>query len=159
MSTQSPTTPVHTEIVVEAPIERAFEVFTRDMDSWWPADMHIIEGELAGMVFEPQVGGRIYDRNTEGHECTWARVLAYDPPDRVVFSWDISTQWQIETDPDRTSEVEVRFVAESDTRTRVELEHRGIERHGEGWEAMYGAVSSPDGWRKGLAAFAAALAA
>jgi uncharacterized protein YndB with AHSA1/START domain len=84
-------------------------------------------------------------------------VLGYEPPHRLVFSWDITTQWQIETDPDRTSEVEVRFIAESDTQTRVELEHRGIERHGDGWEGMYGAVSSPGGWSKGLAAYAAAL--
>jgi uncharacterized protein YndB with AHSA1/START domain len=157
MSTQSTAAPVRTEIVVEAPVERAFDVFTRGMASWWPRDMHIIEGELADMVFEPCVGGRIFDRNTRGDECTWARVLGYEPPHRVVFSWDITTQWQTETDPDRTSEVEVRFIAESDTQTRVELEHRGIERHGEGWEGMYGAVSSPGGWSKGLAAYAAAL--
>jgi uncharacterized protein YndB with AHSA1/START domain len=159
MSTQSTAAPVRTEIVVEAPVERAFDVFTRGIASWWPRDMHIIEGELADMVFEPRVGGRIFDRNTHSDECAWARVLGYEPPHRVVFSWDITTQWQIETDPDRTSEVEVRFIAESDTQTRVELEHRGIERHGDGWEGMYGAVSSPGGWSKGLAAFAAALSA
>jgi uncharacterized protein YndB with AHSA1/START domain len=159
MSTQSTAAPVRTEIVVEAPVERAFDVFTRGIASWWPRDMHIIEGELADMVFEPRAGGRIFDRNTHGDECAWARVLDYEPPHRVVFSWDITTQWQIETDPDRTSEVEVRFIAESDTQTRVELEHRGIERHGDGWEGMYGAVSSPGGWSKGLAAFAAALSA
>ncbi|MGZ4167136.1 MAG: SRPBCC family protein [Solirubrobacteraceae bacterium] len=159
MSTQSTAAPVRTQIVVEAPMERAFDVFTREMASWWPADHHILEGELAEMVFEPRVGGRIYDRNVDGGECTWARVLAYEPPGRLVFSWDITPQWQIETDPDRTSEVEVRFIAETDSRTRVELEHRALERHGDGWEGVYGAVSSDGGWPKTLAAFAAHAAA
>jgi len=159
MTMQSSAAPVRTRTVVEAPINRAFEVFTREMKSWWPSDHHILDGEVAEMIFEPRLGGRIYDRGTDGQECTWARVLAYEPPDRVVFSWDISPQWVTETDLDRTSEVEVRFIAETQSRTRVELEHRGLERHGGGWEGMYGAVSSDGGWPKTLAAFAARLAA
>jgi uncharacterized protein YndB with AHSA1/START domain len=158
MSTQSVASPVRTSILVEAPQERAFEVFTADMASWWPADKHVLEGELAGMVFEPRVGGRIYDRAVDGSECSWARVLAYEPPSRVVFSWDIDLRWQIETDPGRASEVEVRFIAETDARTRVELEHRALERHGDGWESMRDAVGSPNGWGDGLRAFAAYLA-
>jgi uncharacterized protein YndB with AHSA1/START domain len=158
MSTQSVASPVRTSILVEAPQERAFEVFTADMASWWPADKHVLEGELAGMVFEPRVGGRIYDRAVDGSECSWARVLAYEPPSRVVFSWDIDLRWQIETDPERASEVEVRFIAETDTRTRVELEHRALDRHGDGWESMRDAVGSPNGWGDGLRAFAAYLA-
>jgi uncharacterized protein YndB with AHSA1/START domain len=159
MSTQSTAAPVRTEIVVDAPIDRAFDVFTADMGSWWPPTNHILEAELAEMVFEPRVGGHIYDRGVDGSESRWARVLAYEPPDRVVFSWDINLQWQIETDPARTSEVEVRFIAESPTRTRVELEHRGIDRHGDGWESMHGAVGSPNGWGGGLEAFAQRLGA
>ncbi|MFL5862391.1 MAG: SRPBCC family protein [Solirubrobacteraceae bacterium] len=159
MSTQSTAALVRTQVVVEAPAERAFAVFTQDMASWWPEDHHIVGGVLAEMVFEPRVGGRIYDRNTEGGECIWARVLAYEPPDRLVFSWDITPQWQIETDPDRTSEVEVRFIAETDSRTRVELEHRALERHGEGWDGIYEAVRSAGGWPKTLGAFAARAAA
>jgi len=157
MTTQSTAAPARTSIVVEAPIARAFEVFTADIGSWWPPSHHILEGELAEMVFEPRVGGHVYDRATDGSECRWARVLAYEPPDRVVFSWDINLQWQIETDPERTSEVEVRFVAENATRTRVELEHRHIERHGDGWESMRASVGSPDGWAGGLEAFAGRL--
>jgi uncharacterized protein YndB with AHSA1/START domain len=159
MTTQSTAAPVRTQIVVDASIERAFDVFTADMGSWWPKDHHLLEAELAEMVFEPRVGGHICDRGVDGSESRWARVLAYEPPDRVVFSWDISLQWQIETDPARTSEVEVRFIAESPTRTRVELEHRGIERHGDGWESMQAAVGSPNGWGSGLGAFAQRLAA
>ena len=158
MSTQFVAAPVHTSIVVEAPQERAFEVFTADIGSWWPADKHILQGELAEMEFEPRVGGRIIDRAVDGSESAWARVLAYEPPNRLVFSWDISLRWQIETDTERTSEVEVRFIAEGGARTRVELEHRGLERHGEGWEAMRDAVGSPNGWGDGLRSFAAHLA-
>lgn len=141
------TAPSVTEtIIVDAPIERAFEVFTAGIGSWWPPSHHILQAELAEMVFEPRVGGHIIDRGTDGSECRWARVLAYEPPTRVVFSWDITLGWQIETDASRASEVEVRFIPESAHRTRVELQHRGIERHGEGWESMHSAVGSPDGW-------------
>ena len=151
-------TAVGTSIVVDAPVETAFAVFTQDMDSWWPKEHHILEAPLARMEFEPRVGGEIYDVGTDGSECHWARVLAYEPPHRVVFSWDITLQWQIETDHARTSEIEVRFLAESPTRTRVELEHRHIDRHGEGWESMRDGVGSDGGWKVGLAAFAERLA-
>src|SRR5581483_196003 len=90
---------VRTEIIAEAPIEHAFKVFTADIGSWWHPEHHILDGELAEMVFEPRVGGHIIDRATDGTECRWARVLAYDPPHRVVFSWDISLDWELETDP------------------------------------------------------------
>jgi uncharacterized protein YndB with AHSA1/START domain len=150
-------TSVRTSIVVGAPIERAFSVFTDDIGSWWPPEHHILEAELAEMVFEPREGGHVYDRGVDGSECRWARVLAYEPPSRVVISWDIDTRWQIETDVERTSEVEVRFLSEAPDRTRVELEHRHLERHGEGWEKMRDAVGSPDGWAAGLRAFAERL--
>ena len=157
MTTQLAGTSVHTSIVVDAPVERAFDVFTRDIGSWWPPEHHILEAELAEMVFEPRAGGSVYDRAVDGSECRWARVLAYEPPRRFVISWDINLQWQIEADPERTSEVEVRFIPESAERTRVELEHRNLERHGEGWEGMRDAVGSPDGWGVGLRRFAERL--
>jgi uncharacterized protein YndB with AHSA1/START domain len=109
------------------------------------------------MVFEPEMGGNVYDVGTDGSECRWARVLAYEPPNRIVFSWDISLQWQIESDPAKTSEVEVRFVPEGAGCTRVELEHRHIDRHGDGWKGMRDAVGSPDGWGVGLRNFAQRL--
>jgi uncharacterized protein YndB with AHSA1/START domain len=113
--------------------------------------------DIAETVFEPRAGGHIYDRGVDGSECRWARVLAYEPPDRVVFSWDISPQWQVETDLDKTSEVEVRFHAESPERTRVELVHRNIERHGAGWEAVREGVDSAGGWPLYLQRFAEVL--
>ena len=143
--------------MVEGSIERAFSVFTNDIGSWWNPDHHILEAELAEMVFEPREGGYVYDRGVDGSECRWARVLAYDPPNRLVISWDINTQWQLETDPDRTSEVEVRFVAEGADRTRVDLEHRNLDRHGDGWEQMRDAVGSSEGWPAGLRALAERL--
>ena len=152
--TDTKATAVSTSIVVDAPAAVAFAIFSEDMASWWPPDHHILQSALASMVFEPRQGGRIYDVGVDGSECQWGRVLAYEPPDRVVFSWDISLQWQIEADLDRTSEVEVRFIAEERGRTRVELEHRRLNRHGEGWEGMRDAVGSPEGWDVGLHRFA-----
>ena len=154
MSMQMADTSVRAQVVVEAPLELAFEVFTEQMPSWWNPDHHILEGELAEMVFETRVGGHIYDRGVEGSECHWARVLAYEPPHRVVFSWDISAQWKLETDLEKTSEVEVRFTSEGAERTRVELEHRHLDCHGPGWEDMRDAVGSPGGWPDGLLRFA-----
>jgi uncharacterized protein YndB with AHSA1/START domain len=139
-------TAVRTSIVVDAPADRAFAVFTEDIGSWWPADHHIIEAPLAEMVFEAREGGDVYDRGTDGSECRWASVLAYEPPERLVISWNINRSWKVEPDLARRSEVEVRFVPESENRTRVELEHRHLDRHGDGWEAMRDGVGSPDGW-------------
>jgi uncharacterized protein YndB with AHSA1/START domain len=154
MTVQATDTAVRASIVVEAPVERAFSVFTDDIGSWWNPDHHIIEAQLAEMVFEPREGGHVYDRGVDGSECRWARVLAYEPPNRFVISWDINLQWQLETDLDKTSEVEVRFIPEGPDRTRVELEHRNLDRHGDGWEQMRDAVGSPEGWGAGLQGFA-----
>jgi uncharacterized protein YndB with AHSA1/START domain len=145
---------VRTQVVVEVPIERAFSVFTEDFDSIKPREHNMLAVEIAESVFEPREGGRVYDRGVDGSECQWARVLAYEPPDRVVFSWDISPQWQIETNHERTSEVEVRFVSETSERTRVELEHRHLDRHGEGWESERDGVGGEGGWPLYLQRFA-----
>jgi uncharacterized protein YndB with AHSA1/START domain len=147
MTTQ---TAFSTSLVVDAPVETAFDVFTADIASWWPPEHHLLQAPLSTMVFEPRVGGHVYDVGIDGTECRWARVLAYEPPSRVVFTWDISPAWQIQTDPAKTSEVEVRFVPEGEARTRVELEHRHLDRHGDGWEGVREAVGSSGGWSVGL---------
>jgi len=157
MTMQAADTSVRTSITVEAPIDRAFAMFTDGIGTWWPPENHILQAELAEMVFEPRVGGHVYDRGVDGSESRWARVLAYEPPGRVVISWDINPRWEIEADPAKTSEVEVRFTAEGPERTHVELEHRNLDRHGEGWEQMRDAVGSPNGWS--LQPFADALQA
>ena len=159
MSTQATETSVQTSIVVEAPLERAFTVFVEDFDRIKPREHNMLGADVAETVFEQHVGGHIYDRGVDGSECRWARVLAYEPPDRVVFSWDISPQWQLETDAGKTSEVEVRFVAETPERTRVELEHRNLDRHGAGWEGAREGVAGDQGWPLYLRRYAGLLTA
>jgi uncharacterized protein YndB with AHSA1/START domain len=159
MSTQAAETSVRSSIVVEAPLERAFSVFTDGIGTWFPPEYNLLDVEIAERVFEPRAGGRVYDRGVDGSECHWARVLAYEPPNRVVISWDISPRWQIETDPEKTSEVEVRFISEAPERTRVELEHRNLDRHGEGWEQTRESVGGEGGWPGCLRSFAERIAA
>jgi uncharacterized protein YndB with AHSA1/START domain len=146
MNTHLPVTSVKQSIVVEAPIERAFRVFTEEFGSFKPPEHNLLAVPIAETVFEPRVGGHVYDRGVDGSECRWARVLAYEPPNRVLLSWDISPRWQIETDPEKTSEWEVRFTAETPHRTRVELEHRKLDRHGEGWQGVRDGVAGDQGW-------------
>jgi uncharacterized protein YndB with AHSA1/START domain len=158
MSTHATATSVRSAIVVEAPIERAFEVFTQDFGSFKPPEHNMLQVEIAETVFEPRIGGSLYDRGVDGSECRWARVLDYEPPHRVRLSWDINPQWQIESDPERTSEWVVRFVAETPDRTRVELEHRNLDRHGDGWEGVREGVGGDQGWPLYLERFAERLA-
>ena len=157
MSTQAAETSVRTSIVVEAPIERAFSVFTNDFGSFKPPEHNLLGAQLAETVFEPRVGGSLYDRGVDGSVCRWARVLVYEPPHRVVLSWDISPQRQIESDLSKASEFEVRFIAEAPERTRVELEHRHLDRHGAGWEGVRDGVAGDQGWPLYLARYADVL--
>jgi len=137
---------IRRQIIVPASIDRAFAVFTERFGDFKPPEHNLLGAPIVETVFEARVGGNIVDRAADGSECRWARILAYEPPNRVVFSWDIDPRWSLETDPDQTSEVEVRFVAESPARTRLELEHRLIERHGPGWEGVSAGVDSDEGW-------------
>jgi uncharacterized protein YndB with AHSA1/START domain len=143
--TDSATTVIR-EIVVPVPIDVAFAGFTGRFGDFKPPEHNLLGGPIAETVFEPHVGGAIVDRGADGSECRWARILAYDPPARVIFSWDIGPTWQLETDHANTSEVEVRFVAEAPDRTRVELEHRHLDRHGPGWEGVRGGIADAQGW-------------
>jgi uncharacterized protein YndB with AHSA1/START domain len=146
MSIQADSTTIQLSIVVEAPLERAFHVFVDDFDQIKPREHNMLAVDIEETVLEPRAGGRIFDQGVDGSECQWARVLAFEPPNRLVFSWDISPRWQIETDLDNTSEVEVRFIAETPGRTRVELEHRNLDRHGPGWESARDGVAADQGW-------------
>ncbi|MDO3683159.1 SRPBCC family protein [Micromonospora sp. C28ISP2-4] len=137
---------VRRQIVVDAPVERAFAVFTERFGDFKPKEHNLLSSPIAETVFEPKVGGHIYDRAEDGSACAWARILVFEPPDRLVFSWDISPAWQLEQDLDNASEVEVRFVAETPQRTRVELEHRNLDRHGPGWESVRDGVGNDQGW-------------
>jgi uncharacterized protein YndB with AHSA1/START domain len=146
MSLDTTNTAVKHTIVVDAPLERAFEVFTKDFGKFKPKEHNLLAVPIAETVFEPRVGGHIYDRGTDGSECRWARVLAYEPPSRVLLTWEISPQWRLDTDPNNTSEWELRFTAETPNRTRLELEHRELDRHGAGWESVRDGVAGDGGW-------------
>jgi uncharacterized protein YndB with AHSA1/START domain len=157
--TQTDAAAVRREIVVNAPIEKAFTVFTDRFGDFKPPEHNIMRAPIAETVFEPKVGGNIVDRGVDGSECRWARILAYEPPHRVVFSWDIGPNWQVESDPNLTSEVEVTFTAETPDRTRVKLEHRHIDRHGPGWESVRDGVGHDQGWPLYLDRYAALFGA
>jgi len=144
--TETPAPVVRREIIVDAPVAAAFSAFVERFGEFKPAEHNLLKVPIAETVFEPHVGGHIIDRGIDGSECKWARVLSYDPPDRVVFSWDISPRWDIEPEPENTSVVEVRFIAENAQSTRVELEHRDIEHHGPGWQGVADGVADDAGW-------------
>jgi uncharacterized protein YndB with AHSA1/START domain len=144
--TQSEVPPVRKSVVVNTRIDRAFELFVDKFDAIKPREHNLLAVPVAETIFEPRVGGHIYDVGTDGSVCRWARVLVYEPPSRVVFSWDIGPTWRLEADPAKTSEVEVRFIAESDSRTRVELEHRHLERHGPAWRSVADGIEGDAGW-------------
>jgi uncharacterized protein YndB with AHSA1/START domain len=144
---------VRQSLVVEAPREQAFAVFTERMTSWWPLETHSIGTKpVTAAVVEPRAGGRWFERSADGSECDWGRVLVWEPPERVVLSWQLTADWR--SDPDLHTEVEVRFHAEDERRTRVELEHRGLEAFGGRAEEMRGVFDSDGGWRGLLAQFA-----
>ena len=153
---QSSTT-VRKEIVVDVDVDEAFKTFTERFGDFKPREHNLLGAPIVETVFDSHVGGHICDRAADGSECRWSRILAYEPPHRVVFSWDIGPTWQVESDLRNTSEVEVRFIAEAPGRTRVELEHRHIDRHGPGWEGVAFGVGADEGWPLYLERFAGLL--
>ncbi len=144
---------VRKSVVVNAPITRAFEVFTSEIGDWWPASHHIGKQPYKTAVLEQRVDGRWFERAIDGSECDWGRVLAWEPPLRVLLAWGIGPDWQFEPDMEKASEVEVRFIQESPESTRVELQHRKIERHGAGAESMRSSVDAQGGWQGVLELF------
>ena len=146
---------VRQSIVVDAPPDRAFTVFTQRMQSWWPMESHRIGGKpITDLVTEPRAGGRWYERAEDGSECDWGRVVAWEPPARVVLTWEVSHDWK--PAPEIHTEIEVRFTPEGENRTRVDLEHRGLEAFGEHTARMRSIFGSDGGWGGLLARFAAA---
>ena len=141
---QATIAPVRRSIVVAAPAERAFEVFTDGFASWWPSSHSLVEGGWGTAFIEPRRGGRWYERGATGEECVWGEVLAYEPPSLLRLSWRIDGEWRVDPDPSHASEIEVRFIAEGD-RTRVEIEHRGFERQ-QGGDSVASSVAAEGGW-------------
>jgi Activator of Hsp90 ATPase homolog 1-like protein len=148
--------PVRREVVVPAGRARAFEVFTAGMTGWWPKDHHIGSAPIEEVVIEPREGGRWYTRHTDGSETSTGYVAAWEPPSRVVVTWQITADWQF--DASLITTVEVRFTEDGPERTRVELEHRDLERFGHEAERMRQMFDSPGAWDSTLAAYAGALA-
>ena len=145
----------HSITVPVAP-ERAFACFTEGMGSWWPPEYTWAQQTLEEIAIEPHEGGRCFERGRHGFSCDWGRVVACEPPGRLLFTWQISPQRVPQPDPDRASLVEVRFRAAAGAATVVELEHRDFDRHGEGAAGYRAAMDSPQGWPLILERFAAA---
>jgi uncharacterized protein YndB with AHSA1/START domain/uncharacterized damage-inducible protein DinB len=138
--------PVKKSVTVKANAEHAFNVFTEGFDTWWPRGHHIGKQPLVKAVIEPRAGGRCFGREADGTECDWGRVLTWEPPHRFVLAWQIDPRWQYEPDITKASEVEIRFTPEAGGMTRVDLEHRNFERHGEGGGLIRTGVDGPNGW-------------
>jgi uncharacterized protein YndB with AHSA1/START domain len=157
--TTTDATSVRCEVTVDVPRAEAFRVFTEDFDAIKPRDHSILEVANAETVLEAHAGGAVYDRGVDGSICRWGRVLVFEPPERLVLAWDIGPTWQIQSDPALASEVEVRFVEAGPGRTRVELVHRHLDRHLDGWQQMRDSVGGDDGWPLYLRRFAELMAA
>ncbi len=159
MMTQETDTSVHKTVTVAASQERAFEVYTAGFGSWWPKEHHIGAADMATGTFEPKAGGRWYETGVDGSECDWGRVLVWEPPHRIVHTWQLQGDWKYDADPAKGSEVEIRFVAEGPNTTRVELTHRSFDRHGDGAHSVRDGVSSDGGYDYCLAQYVAAIEA
>jgi uncharacterized protein YndB with AHSA1/START domain len=155
MSQNATVAPVQRSVTVAAPPERAFEVFTAGFASWWPSSHSVIEGGYEGAYIEPHEGGRWYERSKTGVEEVWGRVLVYEPPHRIVLSWLLDGEFEIDPEPSRATEVEVRFTPQGDG-TLVELEHRGFERRSDG-APIADAVGADGGWGSLLELYARAV--
>jgi uncharacterized protein YndB with AHSA1/START domain len=154
MIEQSEGVAVRQSIVVQAPPDRAFEVFTAGMSSWWPLSSHAMGNQpVVAAVIEPRAGGRWYERSEDGSECDWGHVAVWEPPHRLVLIWRLTADYAY--DQTLATEVEVRFTAQ-DGGTRVELEHRGLEAYGDRTAEMRDTFGSDNGWMGLLRRFAEA---
>ncbi|MFD4431169.1 SRPBCC family protein [Nocardia sp. NPDC058497] len=139
--------------------DRAFAFFTESFGSWWPAAYHIGQVDMADAILEPGEGGRWYERGVDGTECDWGRVLVWEPPHRLVVTWQINGRWEYDPDPARASEIEVRFTAEGPEQTSVTLEHRHLDRLVDGKAIQDTIVERGGGWSTLLELFAKAAEA
>jgi uncharacterized protein YndB with AHSA1/START domain len=148
-----------TAFTVQAPIERAFNVFTAGFDAWWPREHHVGAADLASVTMEAGAGGRRFESRVDGTECDWGRVLTWDPPRQVTLSWQINSEWEYDPNLTDAARVDVRFVAEGQGVTRVEFEHSHLDKLGDTWENVLRDVSADGGWRLILERYAGAFAA
>jgi len=146
--------PVRKTITVNATVDRAFEVYTKGFDTWWPRSHHIGKSPMKKAIIEPKAGGRCYSEQVDGTECDWGRILEWEPPTRLLMAWQIMPEWGYQPDLSKASEVEIRFTPVGDGQTRVDLEHRHFERMGPGGASMRTAVDGQMGWGELLTLFA-----
>jgi uncharacterized protein YndB with AHSA1/START domain len=159
MSATVTSLPVRKTVVVRVPPADAFAVFTEEVDTWWPRTHHIGKSPMRRIRIEGAAGGRCYTEHEDGSEADWGRVLAWEPPGRLVLAWQVTHEWGPQPDLAKASEVEVRFMPVGADATRVEIEHRFLERHGAGAAAMRAAVDGPNGWPGMCDLYAARVAA
>jgi uncharacterized protein YndB with AHSA1/START domain len=149
--------PLQGTVTVSVPVDHAFRVFTDSIHTWWPTQYHIGQADMDRAILEPREGGRWYEKGVDGSECDWGRVLAWEPPRRLVVTWQINGQWQFDPDPEHASEIEVRFTPDGPEQTTVELEHRHLERLVDG-RALREGIQGGGGWSALLELFAKAAA-
>jgi uncharacterized protein YndB with AHSA1/START domain len=149
----APIPPIEGKTTVNVPLEQAFEVFTGSFGTWWPHQYHIGQADVADVILESHEGGRWYERGVDGSECDWGRVLTWEPPQRIVFTWQINGSWQFDPDPAHASEIEVRFHADGPAQTTVEVEQRYFERLADG-HSTHGAIRGGGGWAALLDSYA-----
>jgi uncharacterized protein YndB with AHSA1/START domain len=157
MTTTAPIPPITGTATIAVPIDQAFHVFTGSINSWWPHQYHIGQADVAEIVLEPHEDGRWYERGVDGTECDWGRVLHWEPPHRLVFTWQINGSWQFDPDPDHASEINVRFTANGPEETTVEVEHSSFERL-VGGGTINDAIRGGGGWVALLSGFAKTVA-
>jgi uncharacterized protein YndB with AHSA1/START domain len=139
--------PIVRSVVVKRSQEDAFRLFTEGIGEWWPLGSHSVFGDRAQIaIFETKEGGRIFERTADGEEAEWGRVLVWEPASRVLYDWSPEPGQTVPT------EVEVRFIPEGDL-TRVELEHRGWERLGDGGEEKRASYNAHDGWTQVIGSY------
>ncbi|WP_240771870.1 metalloregulator ArsR/SmtB family transcription factor [Nocardia sp. CS682] len=157
MSTPASIPVISGTVTVDVPLEHAFKFFTESFGSWWPTVFHIGQVDMADGVIEPREGGRWFEKGVDGSECDWGRVIAWDPPNKIVLTWQINGMFAFDADPDHASEIEIRFAPEGPDQTKVDVEHRNIERLVQG-QGVYDGINQGGGWQANLDAYAAALA-
>ena len=141
------------QITVEAPVEKAFRVFTEGFDTWWPRTHHIGKPEMKQAVMEMKKGGRWYELGVDGTTCEWGKVVSVEPPTRIILTWQIDANWTY--DPSLETEVEVTFKSKGPNSTLVTLEHRNLDRFGADYEKVMGSIGSDGGWLGLMKVFAA----
>jgi uncharacterized protein YndB with AHSA1/START domain len=153
---EAPSIPaIRGKITIDVPVDHAFQVFTSSFNTWWPHEFHIGQTDIAEAIIEPRKGGRWYERGIDGSECDWGRVLVWEPPHRLVITWQINGRWQFDPDPTRASEVEVLFSADGPEQTTVQLTHQYFDRL-EGGQAIHEAMRDEGNWSALLGLFAKA---